>query len=274
MRASICTTTRATAPGAGRHGWTGFAILAAAGVVGLSTARAVSQEPTTRVIAGSVTDTSRHPVPYVNVQVGSKTRIVADDSGRFRLEAPRGGAVTLDIRRIGYRPAAVYLPAGGDTSIVVALTPAAQPLPKSVVAAATRARALELHGFYERMDDRKNGISAGWFFTPEDIERRRPNVITQMLDGIPSVYVKRGMRSRDNAILGNMFDMNGNRCRMTVYLDGIRVIAQTGPVYDTLDELVDATSVAGVEVYARPIEVPAQYQQLNGTCGVVLVWTK
>ncbi len=275
MQVSLCITTRVSSPGARRRAGTGVAILVAAVGAGLSPARAESQEPTTRVIAGSVTDTSRHPVPYVNVQLGSRTRIVADDSGRFRLNAPRGDAVTLDIRRIGYRPTDVHLPPGGDTSIVVALVPAAQPLPKSVVAGAdTRSRALALHGFYERLDDHRKGISWGWFITPEDIERRHPNLITYMIDGIPSVSVRRGLRHTDNTILGSNFDINGNRCRMTVYLDGIRVISSVGAQYQSLDDLVTSTSVAGVEVYARPGEVPPQYQHLNGTCGVVLVWTK
>ncbi len=267
-------TTRPSASGAGRHAWTGFAILAAAGVVGLSPARAASQEPTTRVIAGSVTDTAQHPVPYVNVQLGSKTRIIANDSGHFRLEAPRHERVTLDVRRIGYRAVELSLDPGGDTTIVIALTPAAQPLPKSVVAGADRSRALELHGFYDRLGNHRKGISWGWFITPEDIDRRRPNLITYMIENLPSVSVRRGLRQRESTILGSTFDINGHRCRMTVYLDGIRVISSVGPQYQSLDELVDATSVAAVEVYGRPGEVPPQYQQLNGTCGVVLVWTK
>jgi hypothetical protein len=55
---------------------------------------------------------------------------------------------------------------------------------------------------------------------------------------------------------------------MTVYLDRIRL-----PGRD-LDFIVSPTTVSGIEIYPRGAGASAGYQLLNGTCGVVLVWTK
>jgi hypothetical protein len=47
-----------------------------------------------------------------------------------------------------------------------------------------------------------------------------------------------------------------------------------GEVPDEIDELVNPTSVAAMEVYPRAVQAPPQYQSLNGVCGVILIWTK
>jgi len=38
--------------------------------------------------------------------------------------------------------------------------------------------------------------------------------------------------------------------------------------------LVLPTHAAAMEIYPRAINAPPQYQPNNGTCGVVLIWTK
>lgn len=86
-------------------------------------------------------------------------------------------------------------------------------------------------------------------------------------------------------------------CRMTVYLDGARLDpkdvfeapstpriggARVNPVRNRtrlddlpgIDEVVGGNSVAGVEIYPRGVQVPPQFALLNGTCGVIAIWTK
>ncbi|HEX6316680.1 MAG TPA: hypothetical protein VFZ73_17535, partial [Gemmatimonadaceae bacterium] len=66
-----------------------------------------------------------------------------------------------------------------------------------------------------------------------------------------------------------------NRCAMTVYLDRIRVVGKPGNALDDyVNELVVPTHVAAMEIYPRGVGAPPEYQPMNGSCGVVLIWTK
>jgi hypothetical protein len=59
-------------------------------------------------------------------------------------------------------------------------------------------------------------------------------------------------------------------CPATIYIDGIKI--QGGAV--EIDNLIQPIEVAGVEVYASGNTAPAAYQPLNGSCAVLLFWTK
>ncbi len=245
----------------------------------LTTATPVAAQDAPVHVGGTVTDTAHHPVPYVNVLVGGSRRTVADDAGHFQLELPAGRAV-LDFRRLGYRPEQLTLELHADTIIAVNLIPVAQKLQGQEVTT-PRSFALALHGFYERMADREKGISAGHFITGEDIERRNPRKLTQVLEDIPSVLILRvAAKPGDMCPLGFCLAPTGtNHCPMGVYLDGQRLnrLTSANPSADyvtDLDDFIIPTHVAGMEVYAHPGEVPPQYQLLNGTCGVILIWTK
>jgi hypothetical protein len=56
--------------------------------------------------------------------------------------------------------------------------------------------------FYDRMRDVERGINRGYFITPEDLEQRRPNFITQMLESYPSVRVLRKFGEHNAEIQG------------------------------------------------------------------------
>jgi hypothetical protein len=142
-----------------------------------------------------------------------------------------------------------------------------------VTATAVRAR---LAPFYDRMRDAERGINHGYFITSEDMERRRPTLITNMFEGLAGVRVEQMPGSTDpkNKIVRGALREAGGYCLMTVYLDGIRVAGMAGGGHDPLNYLINPTTVAAMEVYARPVSAPPQYQSLNGTCGVILIWTK
>ena len=67
---------------------------------------------------------------------------------------------------------------------------------------------------------------------------------------------------------------------MTIYVDGVRFNSLSqlkntrGDNHIFINDLVSANSIAGIEVYPRSVTAPPKYQSLNGTCGVVLIWTK
>lgn len=229
--------------------------------------RAPVANPSSGVLGGVVLDATGLPLSYPNYQVNGGKRLLADDSGRFQFPAP-DGAFTLLVRRIGFEPAEIRLPVRPDTALRIVLTAIPQQLKGVIISGASAFVSLDIHGFYGRMKDAERGINHGYFVTPEDIERRRPNWISQMAQNLPSVRVLQRGRPLDDVIAGS-----GN-CKMTVYLDNIRIVGRLNGRDDKLNEMVTITSVAGMEIYPRAVSAPPQYQALNGTCGVVLIWTK
>ncbi len=253
--------------------------MVALGLACLTTVAPVAAQGGPVHFTGTVTDTAQHPVPYVNVLVGGNRRTVADDAGHFQLELPAGRAV-LDFRRLGYRPGQLTLELHADTTVTMSLIPVAQKLQGQEVTT-PRSFALALHGFYERMADREKGINSGHFITAEDIERRNPRRLTQMLEDIPNVSVLRVLPLPNDMCPLNvcLAPAGTNRCPMAVYLDGQRMnhlnrVKPSESYARDLDDFIIPTHVAGMEVYARPLEAPPQYQMLNGGCGVILIWTK
>ena len=218
--------------------------------------------PSDKLLLGRVEDESGQPLSYANIQLNFGRRFVADDSGRFRVPYPGNGTATVIIRRIGFEPAEVNLREMPDTSLRVRLKVIPTELEGVVVTGASAFRSLDIHGFYQRMKDVERGINHGYFITPEDLEKRKPVHITSMAEGLPTVRVYNG------EILGSL------GCTMTVYLDNVRIVGRLLGADDIIDEIVRPTHVAAMEIYPRGINAPPSYQLSNGTCGIVLIWTK
>ena len=178
------------------------------------------------------------------------------------------GRFSLLVRRIGFAPTE-RTSSKPDTVVRVQLMPVAQLLPAQSVVGASAIASLDLHGFYRRMRDAERGVNHGYFITPEDLEFRKPAYISQMADGIPSVRLQRKGKPWYDVITGT------GGCKMTVYLDRNRMVGKLGNFPDDyVNEMVPPSHVAGMEIYPRAVGAPPEYQSLNGTCGVVLIWTK
>ena len=255
--------------------------------------------PSDQVLRGYVLASEGDPLSYASIQVNGGRRYIADDSGRFRIPRP-SGRFSLIVRRIGFSPEEVSLDAAPDTAIRVLMKAVATVLPEQRITGRAAFVSLDLNGFYRRMKDAERGVNHGYFMTPEDFEFRKPSQITQMVEGIPAVVVRRpgnGDPKRaiivggpckprtdpDPACIRIGSDMEGPtigaarifRCVMTVYLDRVRIVGRIGGrTDDFVNQLVVPSSVAAMEVYPRGVGAPPEYQSDNGSCGVVLMWSK
>ena len=230
-----------------------------------------------RVVRGVVTDSGFRPIARVSVSARGSSTALTDDAGAFRLRLPNRDAATLELRRLGFAPARFGLGAGGDTSISATLLLSAQQLEAMSVRAKAPTSA-HLRGFEERLFRRSRGITFGTFITAEEIERRRPARISNMLDEVPWAAVRQfGLSS--NAIYARTAR---GECPATVYIDGMRIMGELplrngeplsgNPV--AIDNLVSPESVAGIEAYRTGFDAPPEFQSWNGTCAVILIWTK
>ena len=246
--------------------------------------------PSDRVISGRVTDAEGTPLAYATIQLNGGRRFVSNDTGRFRIPVNVSGALSLLVRRIGYSRTELKLAAMPDTAVHVRMEQLATPLPETRVTASSPFRSLDIHGFYRRMEDVERGINRGYFVTPEDLEQRRPTLVTSAVEHLPNVRVRipRGRSypinpgARDN--LENKPPRqwrqrieDGKGCPMTVYLDRVKIqpYNRGGQITDEfINAIIQPTTVAAIEVYPTQLGSPPEFPPAAFTCGVVLLWTK
>ena len=225
-----------------------------------------------RTVTGTVTDSAGQPIPYVNVDGGPQYRILTNASGEWSLQLPSTVAIDVSIRRIGYLPSKVRVLQGSDTTIAVSLQRVAALLTTQVVRAQQQVRTLETRGFYSRMLQQVRGALVGEFVTPEEIEMRNPQRVTQLLEQRHGLHVRRAGSCQVIVTCYRVFGQGG--CAATVYLDNQRLNRLGGGDVPAIDELIPVTGVSAIEVYPRGSSAPHQFQSLAGTCSIVVIWTK
>lgn len=239
---------------------------------------AVAGAQDTRRVSGTVLDSLGTPVPYANVDGGPRYRTLTNVSGEWALTLPAKQKIQIAVRRIGFLPGKLDLEAGGDTSVTVVLQPLAVLMETQVIRAKEQVRNLAFRGFYERMAEAERGALVGEYVTPEEIEMRNPQRVTQLLEQRRGLSVRRS--GTCNIVVTCFRVLGANNCVATVYLDGHRInrlsdaAASGANAAPALDELITVTSVSAIEVYPRGSSAPPKYQSLAGTCAVVVIWTK
>ena len=243
--------------------------LLAGGGLGARTAAAQDPPPAsattprqTGFVAGTVRDTAGAVVVGAQISLaGHLGRGTTGTDGSFRLSGP-GGARTLLVRRLGFRPesVAVAIPPGATTEVAVRLVPTPQTLAPVVVASTDiRRYPPRLRAFHQR---RERGF--GRFFTAEDIDRRNPAFVTDLLRTVPGTRVTR--RGGENVVT-----FRNQNCTPLIWIDGAPAVA------GYLDpDIFQPNSLAGIEVYSGPATVPSELMWLRGkgACGVIALWTR
>ncbi len=231
-----------------------------------------------------VLDRDSLPIPFALVQVGGGAERVADSLGRARFAKELGTAASLTVRRIGYAPFHGRATTSAQGELVVLLEPMVREL-EAVQTVALRSTPLSRTGFYDRMQRVHDGAIVGRFITPEELEQRRPTLVSQVLQGLPSVRVQRAPDGRA-VVLGR------GGCPMTVLLDGQRL---NGLLQDnarfrstsinpqgqrdggdlSLDEATNASEVMAIEVYNSTANAPSELIPTTGggSCGLIAIWT-
>jgi hypothetical protein len=263
----------------------------AAALATLAFANQLGAQTTIRVV-----DRDSVPIPYALVLVGSTPGRATGLSGEVRLPEALRGQVDLRVQRIGYQPfqRKVAAPTQGG-EILVQLSPLAMGI-DTVRAVASRETPTSRTGFYDRMERVRNGAITGEFITPEELQQRNPQKISDILRGRRSVTVARlsGDASGRMTALGR-----GGNCNMTVLLDGTRVNglfekeqfdAPTSMVRQGsrgsgagvssgtgigFDEITAVGAVMAIEIYPSMANAPAELVPLTGggSCGIIALWT-
>lgn len=215
-------------------------------------------------VAGSVRDTTGAGVAGAEISVaGTALTAQSDETGAFALAGLPPGPAQVRVRRLGFAPAAesVLVRTGATTPFTITIVEVARQLTPVVIRAERYRRYTGyLADFYERRD---RGF--GRFITGDEIERRDPMRLTDMLRTVP------GMNVATPALGASHVRIRGNTCAPVVWLDGTPALAAE---FD-LDALAPK-SVAAIEIYSGPAAVPPQFVVPFGptACGTIVIWSR
>lgn len=227
---------------------------------------AAAQRPA-GAIAGTVRDSSGAPLVNVTVVVAARAAQTRTDSaGVFRFAALEPGKVEVEFRRLGFEETTrqVSIAAGRSTDVSVVLVAIPQELAAMIIKEEARAREA-LRDFYDR---REAGF--GHFITREQIDKRRPMFLSDMMRMIPGAQLVPS-RIGGSAVLrfARAGNMPGRDCPPQYFVDGVMV---RGFNIDDIPPM----DVEGIEIYAGASVIPAQFKNPLSTaiCGVVAIWSR
>lgn len=228
-----------------------------------STGKPVVRKGSARVF-GKVVNKNGAPVVGARIGLmGYSAATLTKSNGDFVLDSLPAGTQAIVVRQLGYRPTEVPvdLSSRAPARVTVRLGDYVPELtPVEVVS--RREEGLQKVGFL----DRKRSAAGGYFFTPEQIERRNAQRFTDIVRTAPGLRVT---ESNGQTMLASTRSATGNGC-VTVWVDGAAWQQLQAGDFDTF---VQPNEVAAIEIY-NGISVPPQFTQPGQSCTAVVVWTK
>ena len=217
----------------------------------------VSEYGTANTIAGATIE--------VADRKGVTTVVTSDSMGYFIVHPRTAGRMTVHATHpsfIAVRTDTVTVGEKEMVALLVRMTRSAIPIAPIVVTARSRSA---LNGFYERQ--RRNAF--GRYIDEEEIERKRPVTVEQLLRGRVGVQVERVVEKGSTVVTLRGFDITP--CLANIFVDGLP-FAQGGG-FD-LEDLVPIGQLAAVEIYPDATSPPFEFMNASNHCGSVVFWTR
>jgi TonB-dependent Receptor Plug Domain len=212
----------------------------------------------------AVSDTTGAPLPDAEVLVPSiGLRRRTDATGRLVLPAIPAGDYLVVARRFGFLPDSQRAPLRGNVAqatLTFYLRTSAYLLDTArVESAALRDKMVDF--------ERRKASGRGIFITREDITRRHPMTVADLLRTVRGLAIRSsGGRTEVRFVRANT-RVDGVDCPPDMWVDGVRTFGAT------VDEF-DPDEVEGIELYGGPGQLPAEYLSRTAGCGLVMIWTR
>lgn len=244
------------------------------------TAAISAQQAESRSREGSlriaVLDESKNPVIEAEVSVADSRRrrtLRTDSTGNILFESLMVGTATVEIRRIGFKPASVVSRIGvGDNAVTVHL--------RGATAELDAVRIVANRPISARLDDYEIRLARGEanaVITREEIDKRNPIVLSQLLRRLPGIKIQDSSGSIVAVSMrGQKLTRTPNgqmamvQCVLRVMVDGTVM-----PALTSLDNIIPR-EIHGVELFLGGARVPLQLAgtRTDNWCGVIAIWTR
>jgi uncharacterized protein (DUF2141 family) len=198
--------------------------------------------------------------------VGTDVVALTNEKGEFTLRNLPSGSHVLLARHLGFgaETVPVDLSAREPKQVTMKL-PKFVAIIDPVVVTAKRVAGLEKVGFSQRQ---KSGV--GYYMGPEQIQRLRPNFLTDILRTVPGLRINYSPEGETVSSSRGASSLTGGGCVQYFVDDMPWMSASPGDV----NNFVNGPEVVGVEVY-QGASTPAQYSRgMSGDCITIVVWTK
>lgn len=228
----------------------------------------------------SVLDLRGAPLSNAQLEVrpkrGQTRTVVTGVSGRALLPDVEPGVVEIQVRHIGFKPgrlAATIEP--GRNTVPIVLTEADAPTLDTVRVVGGVLRSGR--GRFDEFETRRLLKAATATITSDDIKKRNPVSLWQMLTGIASIKVVDTMSVTVESARSNLSRLGSLvPCYLSVVVNGIPQRAKPGAGAFDLRDLPPPADIYGIEVFAGGASIPVQY---SGTgdgklCGLIAIWTR
>jgi hypothetical protein len=220
------------------------------------------------VVTGRVLSPNGKPVGGARVEIPmAGVSVVSRDDGTFRFIGLPSGTQMIIARHLNFSTAAQPIDVSPRQPVDVTLTLGEKSAVTldTVLVTARRDYALEKAGFTAR-----KRASGGHFFAREDIDRRKPNYISDMLKVLPSISVV--SRVGGTVVSGRRtpISLGAGRACTNVWVDGFQ---WDSVMPGDLDMFVNPQDVIGIEVY-QPDEVPIKFRKFDRGCVTIVIWTE
>jgi hypothetical protein len=219
-------------------------------------------------LRGQVLGTNGRPLGNARVMLwGTGIESTTGPDGQFTLAGLPGGTHTLEARAVGFTPAQIPVDIvqgrAGEAAVELANL--------GITLDTVRVSAQRLYTSGRTADfERRLRTGLGHVIDENEIEKRKPMVLTDLLRTVPGIQILPGKRANEDIYMrGGQAILGGGLCRPDIRVDGVQVAN---------DELFPVNSIVGVdeiravEVYAHASMLPTEYQTLSG-CGVIAIWT-
>jgi hypothetical protein len=241
-------------------------------------------------VSGTVRDeSSGQPLANAEVRIDALERTTRTDSlGRYLLSNLPSGQRVVNVRLIGYHPAAAIVRLIADGSIVSDFRLARAPAVLDTVAA------IERGGVIPTFEEHRR-VGLGRFLGRAElakVEQRRLGDVLATFQGIGVVRGigdrawianRRGARSlqvrcseREGASPAEGSHQARARdcaCYAQVYLDDMLLYRGAGDIVPDINRFPLA-EIEAIEYYAGPAQTPLKYSRLDSPCGVVVIHTR
>jgi hypothetical protein len=212
-------------------------------------------------ISGRVVDSAGRAL--AGARVSSETEgsaAITREDGTFDLDGLAHGTRAIIVRKLGFLPVTHAVEVGASTEPVRITLDTFVPVLETVRVTARRDFFLDRTGFSTR---RKSG--SGRFFTPDEIARRNPYRLSDLLSMATSLRRYRTFDGKDE------ITARAGGC-VAYFVDGVRWFAgEEGP-----NNFISGSELGAVEVYSG-LSTPGEYIStgMDGAlCSVVVIWTK